>query len=171
MNDTACGQLTYDFSSLSKDVLEDWESIYPVATFPPCKYFGGVRINQESNRQIHRSQFASVPHMATLVEYFEAMDKTVSVDLVWLIRKSESKEGFQRWHQDLTKLEGDRSIFKTIVVNIGQMTMQEKTPPSTHIEALQLNECSPLSSEVQVSRYDKTEREQFNREIYDRVLG
>jgi hypothetical protein len=76
--------------------------------------------------------------MATLVEYFEAMDKTVSVDQVWLIRKSESKEEFQRWHQDLTKLEGDRSIFKTIVVNIGQMTMQEKTPPSTHIEALQL---------------------------------
>ena len=24
MNDTACSQLTYDFSSLSKDVLEDW---------------------------------------------------------------------------------------------------------------------------------------------------
>jgi hypothetical protein len=171
MNDTARGQLTYNFSSLSKDVLEDWESSYPVATFPPCKYFGGVRINQELNQQIHRSQFASVPHMATLVEYFEAMDKTVSVDRVWLIRKSESKEGFQRWHQDLTKLEGDRSIFKTIVVNIGQMTMQEKTPPSSHIEALQLNECSPSSPEVQVSRYDKTESEQFNREIYDRVLG
>jgi hypothetical protein len=109
--------------------------------------------------------------MATLEEYFEAVDKTVSVDQVWLIRKLESKEGFKRWHQDLTKLEGERSIVKTIVVNIGQMMMQEKTPPSTHIEALQLNECSPSSPEVQVSRYDKTEREQFNREIYDRVLG
>ena len=67
---------------------------------------------------------------------------------------------------------GGREVnVKTIVVIIGQMMMQEKTPPSTHIEALQLNECSLSSPEVQVSRYDKTEREQFNREIYDRVLG
>ena len=30
--------------------------------------------------------------------------------------------GFQRWHQDLPKLEGERAIVKSIVVNIGQMT-------------------------------------------------
>jgi hypothetical protein len=50
MNYTVIGELAYDFSSLSKDVFEDWESSYPIAKFPPCKYFGGQRINQESNR-------------------------------------------------------------------------------------------------------------------------
>jgi hypothetical protein len=163
MNDTDHGQLAYDFSSLSKDVLEDWESSYPIATFPPCKYFGGLKINQESNRPIHRSQFASIPYIATLVEYFEAMDKTLSVDQVWLIRKSESEEGFQRWHQDLTKLKGERSIVKTIVVNIGEMMIQETTPLSTNIEAKKPSPEVP-SPEVQLVRYDKREREKKNSE-------
>ena len=119
MNDTVRGVLIYDITSLSNDVLTDWDSSYPVATFPPCKSFGGSRINRESNRQIHRSQFHLLPHIVTLVNYFEGNDKTLSVDQVWLIRKSESEEGFQTWHRDLPKLEGERSIVKTIVVNLG----------------------------------------------------
>ncbi len=119
MNDTVRGVLIYDITSLSNDVLTDWDSSYPIATFPPCKFFGGVRINQESNRQIHRSQFHLLPHIVTLVNYFEGIDKTLSVDQVWLIRKSDSEEGCQRWHQDVPKLEGERSIVKTIVVNLG----------------------------------------------------
>ena len=121
---TVCGVLTYDITSLSNDVLTDWDSSYPVATFPPCKFFGGSRINQESNWQIHRSQFHLLPHIVTLVKYFEGNDKTLSVDQVWLIRKSESEEGFQRWHRDLPKLEGERSIVKTIVV-IGHTEQEE----------------------------------------------
>jgi hypothetical protein len=161
MNDTYHGELAYDFSSLTKDVLEDWESSYPIATFPPCKYFGGQRINQESNRQIHRSQFASIPYIATLVEYFEAMDKTLSVDQVLLIRKSESEGGFQRWHQDLTKLEGERSIVKTIVVNIGKMMMHKKTPLSTNIETKNAS-LEVTSPEVEVVNYEKRERDKTN---------
>ncbi len=60
----------------------------------------------------------------TLVKYFEGKDKTLSVYQVWLIRKSESEEGFQRWHRDLPKLEGERSIVKTIVV-IGHTEQEE----------------------------------------------
>jgi hypothetical protein len=59
------------------------------------------------------------------VNYFEGKDKTLSVDQVWLIRKSKSEEGFQRWHQDLPKLEGERSIVKTIVVNLGHAKEKE----------------------------------------------
>ena len=109
MNDTDCSMITYDISCLSNDVLTDWDSSYPIATFPPCKFFVGVRINQESNRQIHRSQFHLLPQMVTLVNYFEGKDKTLCVGQVWLIRKLESKEGFQRWYQDLPKERGPLS--------------------------------------------------------------
>ncbi len=97
------------------------------------------------------------------------MDKTLSVDQVWLIRKSESEEGFQRWHQDLTKLEGEKSIVKTIVVNIGEMMMHgEKTPLSTNIEAKNSSPEVPSpevpSPEVEVINYDKGERDKMNRD-------
>ncbi len=95
----AQGVLTYDLSSLSNDVLLNWDVSYPLSKFPPCKSFGGIRINPQSNRQIHRSQFELVPHIARLVNNFEAKEKTLSIDQVWLVRKSASEEGFQRWHK------------------------------------------------------------------------
>ena len=61
----------------------------------------------------------------TRVNYFEGNEKTLSLDQVWLIRKSESEEGFQRWHRDLPKLERERSIVKTIVVNLGHTEQEE----------------------------------------------
>jgi hypothetical protein len=99
------------------------------------------------------------------VEYFEAIDKTLSVDQVWLIRKSESEEGFPRWHQDLTKLEGEKSIVKTIVVNIGEMMMHgEKTPLSTNIEAKNSSPEVQSSPEVEVVNCDKGEGDKMNRD-------
>jgi hypothetical protein len=153
MNDTVRGVLTYDITSLSNDVLTDWDSSYPVATFPACKFFGGSKINQESNRQIHRSQFHLLPHIVTLVNYFEGNDKTLSIDQVWLIRKSESEEGFQRWHRDLPKLEGERSIVKTIVVNLGHTEQEEVQLDKSSVvnrghtgqEEVQVDQSSPSS--------------------------
>ena len=67
-----------------------------------------------------------MPHIARLVNNFEAKEKTLPIDKVWLIRnKPASEEGVQRWHQDLTKLEGGKPIFKTIVITIGQMNVDE----------------------------------------------
>ena len=116
------GMLTIDLTRLSEDVLLRWDVNYPISEFAPCKSFGGVWINTESNRQIHKSKFARVPYIARLVKAFEEKYHSLSIDQVWLIRKSHSELGFQRWHQDLPKLEGERAIVKSIVVNIGQMT-------------------------------------------------
>ena len=79
------GMLTIDLTRLSKDVLLRWDVNYPLSEFPPCKSFGGVLINTESNRQIHKSKFARVPHLARLVKAFEDKYNSLSIDQVWLI--------------------------------------------------------------------------------------
>jgi len=141
------GLLTIDLTRLSKDVLLRWDVNYPLSEFPPCKSFGGVRINTESNRQIHKSKFARVPHIARLVKAFEEKYNSLSIDQVWLIHKSHSEVGFQRWHQDLPKLEGERAIVKSIVVNIGQMTARF---PGDDGSILLLKDNEPSTPEVKV---------------------
>ncbi len=79
---------------LRQDVLLMWDVSYPLSEFPLCKSFGGVWINTEFNRQIHRSKFGRVPHWARLVRAFEEEYNSLSIDLVWLICKSQSEEGF-----------------------------------------------------------------------------
>ena len=151
------GMVTIDLTRLSEDVLLRWDVNYPISEFAPCKSFGGVRINTESNRQIHKSKFARVPHIARLVKAFEEKYHSLSIDQVWLIRKSHSELGFQRWHQDLPKLEGERAIVKSIVVNIGQMTAKfPEDEGSLSNDEVLLEDNEPSTPEVKVGSPDET---------------
>ena len=150
------GMVTIDLTRLSEDVLLRWDVNYPISEFPPCKSFGGVRIKTESNRQIHKSKFARVPHLARLVKAFKDKYNSLSIDQVWLIRKSHSEVGFQRWHQDLPKLEGERAIVKSIVVNIGQMTARF---PEDDGSILLLKDNEPSTPEVKVGSPEESSPE------------
>jgi hypothetical protein len=160
MNAVNNGMLTIDLTRLCKDVLLRWDVSYPLSEFPPCKSFGGVRINTESKRQIHRSKFGRVPHLARLVRAFEEKYNSLSIDQVWLICKSQSEEGFQRWHQDIPKLEGERATVKTIVVNIGQMTAKlSEDEASLSNEEVLLEDNEPSTPEVKLGSPEETSPE------------
>ena len=49
-------------------------------------------------------------------KHFEDQYKMVRVKSVWLIKKSRSNDGFQRWHRDFYL---STKIVTTIVVNVG----------------------------------------------------
>jgi hypothetical protein len=66
-----------------------------------------------------KKYFAQVPLLKNMVDTFETMFPYLSVDLVWLLRKSKEGNGFQWWHKDF--LLGKR-ITKTIVINVGSKT-------------------------------------------------
>jgi hypothetical protein len=76
----------------------------------------GVPVDRESNRQIYKKHFYQVSLLKNLVDTFETMLPYLSVDMVWLLRKSKEGDGFQGWHKDLYL--GGR-ITKTIVINVG----------------------------------------------------
>ncbi len=73
-------------------------------------------MERTSNRQIYKKLFTQVPLLKNLVDTFETMFPYLSVDLVWLLRKSKEGDWFQGWHKDF--LLGLR-MTKTIVVNVG----------------------------------------------------
>jgi hypothetical protein len=73
-------------------------------------------VDRASNRQIYKKNFTQVPLLKNLVDTFETMFPYLSIDLVWLLRKSKEGDGFQGWHKDF--LLGQR-ITKTIVINVG----------------------------------------------------
>ncbi len=73
-------------------------------------------MDRRGNRQIYKKHFTQVPLLKNLVDTFETMFPNLSVDLVWLLRKSKEGDGFQGWHKDF--LLGQR-ITKTIVINVG----------------------------------------------------
>ncbi len=68
-----------------------------------------------SNRQIYKKHFTQVPLLKKLVDTFQTMFPYLSVDLVWLLRKSKDGDGFQGWHKDFLL---GQQITKTIVINI-----------------------------------------------------
>jgi hypothetical protein len=61
----------------------------------------GVPVDRASNRQIYRKHFNQVPLLKNLVDTFETMLPYLSVDMVWLLRKSKKGDWFQGWHKDL----------------------------------------------------------------------
>ena len=82
---------------------------------------------------------------------FEEKYNSLSIDQVWLIHKSRSEEGFQKWHQEVPNLEGDRAILKTIAVNIGQMTAKlPEDEVSLSNEEVLLEYNQPSTPEVKV---------------------
>jgi hypothetical protein len=64
--------------------------------------FSGGAADRMSNRQIQMKIFPQVPLLKNLVDIFETMFPYLSVDLVWLLRKSKKGDGFQGWHKDFS---------------------------------------------------------------------
>ena len=73
-------------------------------------------VDRRSNRQTYKKHFTQVPLLKNLVDTFETMFPYLSVDLVWLLRKSKDGDGFQGWHIDFLL---GQQITKTIVINVG----------------------------------------------------
>jgi len=87
-------------------------------------------VDRTSNRQIYKKHFTQVPLLKNLVDTFETMFPYLSVDLVWLLRKSKEGDGFQGWHKDFSL---GKQITKTIVINVGskERDNEETTSHST----------------------------------------
>jgi hypothetical protein len=81
-------------------VINNWDINYSNANFWPCKTNSGGAVNTACNRQIQKENFSQVPLLKNLVDTFETMFPYLSVDLVWLLRKSKEGDGFQGWHKD-----------------------------------------------------------------------
>ncbi len=87
-------------SELRDDLLNNWEILYSNPEYQPCKNFSGGPVDRESNRQICRKHLTQVPLLKNLVDTFETLLLYLSVDLVWLLRKSKEGDGFQGWHKN-----------------------------------------------------------------------
>ncbi len=61
--------------------------------------------------------------LKNLVDTFETMLPYLSINMVWLLRKSKEGDGFQGWHKDLY-LGGQ--ITKTIVINVGSKVINNE---------------------------------------------
>jgi hypothetical protein len=101
---------------LKNDLINNWDIHYSNPNYQPCRNFSGGPVDRRSNRQIYKKHFTRVPLLKNLVDTFETMYPYLSVDLVWLLRKSKEGDGFQGWHKDF--LLGQR-ITKTIVIDVG----------------------------------------------------
>jgi hypothetical protein len=80
-------------------------------------------VDRESIRQIYKKYFTQVPLLKNLVDTFETLLPYLSVDLVWLLRKSKEGDGFQGWHKDFYI--GGR-ITNTIVINVGSKVINNE---------------------------------------------
>jgi hypothetical protein len=90
----------------------------------------GVPVDRASNRQIYNKHFNQVPLLKNLVDTSETMLPYLSVNMVWLLRKSKEGDGFQGCHKDLY-LGGQ--ITKTIVINVGSKVIDNEET-STSLE-------------------------------------
>jgi hypothetical protein len=84
-------------------------------------------VDRTSNRQIYKKHFTQVPLLKNLVDTFETMFPYLSVDLVWLLRKSKEGDSFQGWHKDF--LLGQQT--KTIVINAGSGSKERDNEETT----------------------------------------
>ncbi len=110
-------------SELRDDLLNNWEILYSNPEYRPCKNFSGAPVDRESNWQIYRKIFTQVPLLKNLVDTFETLLPYLSVDLMWLLRKSKEGDGFQGWHKDFYIV---GQITKTIVINVGSKVINNE---------------------------------------------
>ncbi len=99
---------------LCQDLLNNWDKNYPVSQFKPFKEFQGLKVNQDANWQIQKSQFNQVPLIEKLVKTVKSLFPHLSINQVWLLCKSTQNSGFQGWHQDIVM-----HMTQTIVINLG----------------------------------------------------
>jgi hypothetical protein len=106
---------------VSKDIQDNWETTYAVTKFPPSKAFDGDKIDPNTNRHLQGDTFQKIPHMDSLVKYFESRFTQFHVKSVWIIKKTRENDGFQVWHRDFYL---NTDIISTIVVNVGVCEMK-----------------------------------------------
>ena len=85
-------------SELRDDLIKNWEILYSNPEYQPCKKNSVGPVDRASNRQIYKKHFNQVPLLKNLVDTFETMLPYLSVNMVWLLRKSKEGDGFQGWH-------------------------------------------------------------------------
>ena len=111
-----CVQLT----ELSKDILENWTNEkYQRIDFKPPKKFDGQYIDSSQHRHVFRTQFSLLKQLDAFVRYVEDLHTHITVDSIWIMAKSKTNNGFQRWHKDF---ELGTKITTTIVINVGVQT-------------------------------------------------
>ncbi len=101
------------------DLYVNWDDQYSATKFPPAKKFFGD-IDRDKNHHILSDQIQKLPRIQRLVIAIEEEVGDITVDSVWLIKKTLGDDGFQEWHQDFK-----HKITKTIVVNIGVVSTDE----------------------------------------------
>jgi hypothetical protein len=74
-------------TALSNDLLQNWNTTYPLEHFGPCKNFDGP-VDNDSNCQIPHNKFHEAPLLNMLVDTFTEMLQYLTIDMVWLIVKS-----------------------------------------------------------------------------------
>ena len=100
--------------NLTQDLFDNWDTTYSADKFTPAKYFQGAKVDREKNRHILYDQIHLVPKIHQLVLLFQDKLDFLTVNSVWLIKKSREDDGFQGWHQDMK-----HRVTTTIVVNVG----------------------------------------------------
>jgi hypothetical protein len=110
-------------NTLMTDLYMNWDKKYSVTNFPPAKKFFG-KIDRDKNRHILSDQIHKVPKIQRLVIAVEEQVGDITVDIVWLIKKTIVDDGFQEWHQDFK-----HKITKTIVVNVSIVYTEDDLVP------------------------------------------
>jgi hypothetical protein len=87
------GQLS-TLNGLGEDLFLEWDHKYSADQFPPASKFLG-RVDKAKNRHIQKNQIHLLPKIEILVLSFEEKFKDITVDSVWLIKKTKQDDGFQ----------------------------------------------------------------------------
>jgi hypothetical protein len=115
---------------LRYDLINNWDIYYSNPDYRPCKNFSGGPVDRTSNKQIYKKHFTQVPLLKNLVDTFETMFPYLSIDLVWLLRKSKEGDGFQGG----TKINKSPRLF-LFLLEVKRETM--KRPPG-HLTTMYL---------------------------------
>jgi hypothetical protein len=119
MNTYSHGQLS-TLNGLGQDLFLEWDRKYSADRFSPALKFLG-QVDKAQNRHILKHQIHLLPKIERLVFAFEEKFSDITVDSVWLIKKTKQDDGFQEWHHDMKT-----KITNTIVVNVGSGVKEDK---------------------------------------------
>jgi hypothetical protein len=84
-------------------------------SFHRAKGFDGFSVDWETNYLIPNTKFLKVPLMNELVNTLVERFPYLTIDMVWLIHKKKTGDGFQKWHKDFAL---GAKITNTVVVNL-----------------------------------------------------
>ncbi len=85
--------------TLMTDIYVNRDEEYSSMKFPPAKKFFGD-IDRDKNCHILSDRIHKLPRIQRLVLAIEEEVGDITVNSVWLIKKTMGDDGFQEWHQD-----------------------------------------------------------------------